>query len=370
MSVTLTISDGSQRTVAVTWGEVNTSTTGTKTTTATYTLPSGISGTPPIVTMQVIVTAAPLTVVGVVQPAGVTVVQNGTPSLPSTITLNISDGSTRVVAVSWSSYNTANLGEQTLTGTYTMPSGIGGTPPPVSLVLTVVAPQTLTILSVVQPAGVSVVQGGTPVLPTTVVLNISDGTTRTVNVTWSDYDTSVVGQQTLTGSYSLPSGVTGGMPPVTIILTVTAVSNIVDKMDFIGSIPGARTGTDSYGDYVEFDRSALNNVSLMDSLEWNGQNQFQCRCYIAWRTINATQKMSLFADRGIGSSEFGYVAADAKMDYDYFVYSNRQPGAQFSFHFLAFYFYSNNSNAGIVRIYNYAVAKGTEQPSWFGSDEQ
>lgn len=85
---------------------------------------------------------------------------------------------------------------------------------------TVAASQT--IVSVAEPTAVTVAKDATPTLPSTVTLTLADETTKAVAVTWSAYSTAEAGEFILTGTYSLPAGVTGDKPVVTIKLTVTA----------------------------------------------------------------------------------------------------------------------------------------------------
>ena len=218
-AIVLNISDGSTRTVGVLWGSYSSSTVGTFTIPGSYNLPSGITGNKPAVSFTLIVGTAALTAVSVAQPNGVSVPQGGTPELPTTVTLNISDGTVRTVAVTWSSYSTTTSGTFMLTGTYTLPSGITGNKPSVSLSLTVAS--VITITSIVAPNNATITAGGTYTPPATITLNLSTGTNQTVPVTWSFYDINVPGVYTLNGSYNLPEGVTGSKPSVSYTLTVS-----------------------------------------------------------------------------------------------------------------------------------------------------
>lgn len=241
--IVLNISDGSTRTVGVSWGSYSSSTVGTFTIPGSYNLPYGITGSKPAISFTLIVGTAALTVVSVVQPNGVSVAQGGTPQLPTTITLNISDGTVRTVTVTWSNYSTTTSGTFTLTGTYNLPSGITGNKPTVSLSLTVAS--MITITSVVAPNNATITAGGTYTPPATITLNLSTGTNQTVPVTWSFYDINVPAVYTLNGSYNLPEGVTGSKPSVSFTLTVSEqpVSLTVTSVVQPSSITAAQGGT-------------------------------------------------------------------------------------------------------------------------------
>lgn len=369
--VTLNISDGSTRLVSVTWSSYNNITVGTQNLTATYNLPTGINGTKPNVVMSLTVNA--LLATSVVPPSPVSVQVGGTPSLPSIITLNLNNGSTATASVSWSSYSTATAGTFSLTGTYTLPSPVTGSKPSVTLTLNVTAePVTLTITSVDQPSPINANTGDTISPPTTIVLNISDGTTRTVAVTWGSYSTATAGTFTVSGTYNLPSGVTGSKPSVSFTLTVTAVNpNIVDKMAFIRNLPGASQGTDSYGAYVEFSRTALHNVSIMGSLQWLQDPNDLIYYYIAWRTFNTTSTMYLEGYPNTNPSTAivnNNVAGDGKMDYDSKAISTMSDPFD-PYYLVDLKFFNGSGSSGLVRIYNYAIGRGSDKPSWFGLSE-
>lgn len=120
----------------------------------------------------------------------------------------------------------------------------------------------LTIESVVQPSGVYVVQNGTPTLPSTVRLNISDGSYRIVSVTWDSYSTANVGTFNIAGSYNLPSGVTGSKPVVSIqLMVMSAGAEVVDLMPImVGRTDLFTTGSDGTGNYVS---------PIEPSLDWD-----------------------------------------------------------------------------------------------------
>lgn len=369
--VTLNISDGSTRLVSVTWSSYNNITVGTQNLTATYNLPTGINGTKPNILMSLIVNA--LLATSVVQPSPVDVQVGGTPSLPSMITLNLNSGTTTTVPVSWSSYSTSTAGTFNLTGSYTLPSPVTGSKPSVTLTLNVTSePVVLTITSVDQPSPITANTGDTINPPSTIVLNISDGSTRTVPVTWGAYSTATAGTFTISGTYSLPSGITGSKPSVSFTLTVAVADpNIAEKMDFIRNLPGASQGTDSYGDYVEFAISSIHGVSLMGSLQWLQDPDDLIYYYISWRVLNTTSQLFLdgYANTNPTSATVNnYISGDGKIDYDQKAISTTADPID-PYYLVELKFYSGQPNSGLVRIYNYAIGRGSNKPSWFGTSE-
>ena len=155
-------------------------------------------------------------------------------------------------------------------------------------------------------------------------------------------------------------------------LTVTAVNpNIVDKMAFIRNLPGASQGTDSYGAYVEFSRTALHNVSLMGSLQWLQDPNDLIYYYIAWRTFNTTSTMYLEGYPNTNPSNAmieSNVAGDGKLDYDQKAISTMSDPFD-PYYLVELKFYNGQQSSGLVRIYNYAIGRGSDKPSWFGTSE-
>lgn len=216
-SISLAISDGTTKVVPATWSEVDTSTTGPKTSIAAYVLPAGVTGNKPVVSVIVNVTVGQLLIASIIEPQPVTIFAGDTASLPATVTLNLNDGSTRIVDVTWAAYDNVTAGDKIVQAAYNMPSGVMGTKPPITITVTVIA---ITILSVVQPGDVIVQQNNTPVLPSTITLNLSNSTTVQVPVMWGSYSTEELGEFEISGTYDHPQYVTGEKPVVTLTLTV------------------------------------------------------------------------------------------------------------------------------------------------------
>lgn len=216
-SITLSISDGTVRVVPATWSSVDTSITGPKTSTASYDLPEGVTGTKVVVSVIINVTVGQLLVASIMDPQPVTIFAGETASLPAKVTLNLNDGTTRMVDVTWAAYDNVTAGAKTVQAAYNMPSGVTGTKPAITITVTVVA---ITIQSAVQPDDVLAQQNGTISLPTSITLNLSNSTTAQVPVTWGSYSTAELGEFEIAGSYDYPQYVTGTKPAVSLTLTV------------------------------------------------------------------------------------------------------------------------------------------------------
>ena len=186
---------------------------------------------------------AQLTINGIATIPTVTVQKNSTPYLPTTITLILSDGSTRETGVAWGNYDTSVIDTFTIMGTYSLPYGVVGDKPEAKVTL-VVTGQQFEIIGVVQPQAVTVTQGGVATLPESITINVSDGSTRLVPVVWSEQSTNTVGSFTISGTYELPDGVVGNTSsfPVTLNLTVTAATDAIwDGMQYINALPNIST---------------------------------------------------------------------------------------------------------------------------------
>ncbi|MDD4033768.1 MAG: Ig-like domain-containing protein, partial [Bacteroidales bacterium] len=166
---------------------------------------------------------------------------------------NISDGTTREVAVTWSNYSTDTAGTYTLSGEYNMPAGITGTKPSVSITLKVIAPLTI-VGYVMRPPNFTVNEGYSLAQWMSdydfIDFYLSDGTRRKISVTWAtDYTAnSPADIYYINAVYTLPSDIVGDIYPVIVTLTVL-------EAEYIDIVPylidqGFSTGTDGNGSYV------------------------------------------------------------------------------------------------------------------------
>ena len=193
-------------------------------------------------------TVIPITVATVSAPNSTYVYATRTPEVPEQVKLNLDNGSSVLVPVTWGAIDTSVAGEFNIPGTYSLPSGVTGDMPVVALKVVVLA---LTVSSVGEPAQVSVDQYRLPVLPTTIQLNLVDDTSINVNVSWSSYNTNVAGTYQLSAVYDFPPGVTGYKPTVKITLVVNEVADtgtFIDVIPYLTRIDN--TGTDDWGNWV------------------------------------------------------------------------------------------------------------------------
>ncbi|MDO5714244.1 MAG: S-layer homology domain-containing protein, partial [Tissierellia bacterium] len=150
--------------------------------------------------------------------------------LPEKVTLQLSDGTTKDAPVTWTSttYDKNTPGTYEFVGAYDLPTGVTGDKVGITMnvVLKDLTAPDVTITSVKGMKDI-IVRKGTKLesiyLPKMVILNLSDGTTKVVPVTWTsnDYNKDKPGMYKVIGSYDLPVGVTGNK--------VDAVINIVVK---------------------------------------------------------------------------------------------------------------------------------------------
>ena len=173
----------------------------------------------------------PVLVVSVTAPYPVTVFIGAEPELDSTIKLNLDSGSSVDVPVEWGNIDTSIAGELSIEGTYQLPNGVTGDMPEVFLTVYVVA---LTVVSVTPLSQVTVNQYASSVpMPTTIQLNLNDGTSRDVPVSWG-YNTDIAGTFQITGIYELPYDISGYKPTVKITLVI---NEVVDNGTFLDLKP-------------------------------------------------------------------------------------------------------------------------------------
>ncbi len=132
--------------------------------------------------------------------------------LPSTVSVNLNNGSTQQISVSWNTgnYNGNEPGTYTLHGALTLPVGVTN---PDNLVagITVTVEEAVIVISTTTAA--LHVTSGTDInlvpLPETVEVALSDGTTQQMEVLWntSPYNPDVADTYTLQGTLELPEGV-------------------------------------------------------------------------------------------------------------------------------------------------------------------
>lgn len=148
-----------------------------------------------------------------------TVNQGSSYSLPSTVQATMSDSSSKSVSVTWDKQV-----DTSKSGTFTFNGTVNGYSGNVKLTLTVNASNNSTTttptISKLNDRGVTVNQGDSYTLPSTVQVTMSDGSTQQVSITWNNksVDTSKV------GSFSYYGTVNGYGGQVVFVVTVNASS--------------------------------------------------------------------------------------------------------------------------------------------------
>ncbi|MCD9024084.1 Ig-like domain-containing protein [Cohnella silvisoli] len=143
-------------------------------------------------------------------------------SLPSTIKLTLSDGTTPTVNVTWDGgtpqYDGNKAGTYIFSGLPDLPGSVtnpSNVQAKVNVIVAAPVPTPVTVTNAFAIADIAVANGTsllTAGLPTNVQLMLSDNSTPTVNVTWvsgaPEYDGNTAGTYTFSGILELPIGVT------------------------------------------------------------------------------------------------------------------------------------------------------------------
>ncbi|MDO5724544.1 MAG: Ig-like domain-containing protein, partial [Flaviflexus sp.] len=173
------------------------------------------------VTATVTVTEAPVELVGVENPAGVTTESGTAPVLPETVTANYSDGSTGEVPVTWEPVDEADYSARE-GGTFTVNGTVEGVAEPVSIEVTV-NPATVESVASVE---VSTVAGDAPVLPGTVEVTWSNGDVTEESVAWPVVDEA---DYAAPGTFTVTGTAAGADVPGTV--TVTEAAPVITSVE-------------------------------------------------------------------------------------------------------------------------------------------
>ena len=164
--------------------------------------------------------------------------------LPATIVITDEDGTPYTVNVAWSisNYDESVAGTYIATGTFDLPDGVVQTDPatPLEVNATITLESDDPMLDSIGSVDDIEVDFGTTLanaiaaLPTTIDIEDTDGTTHTVNLTWTidGYDGDIAGDYTATGTFTLPAGVEAN-PDLdeNVTATVTVLEEDVDDDD-------------------------------------------------------------------------------------------------------------------------------------------
>ena len=156
-----------------------------------------------------------LDIIGIFTQEDVTVNRGGTYSLPSQVRVLLNDMSEASLNVNWdtSGVNTNTPNRYTIYGNIQLISGITNTnnyKASIVLVVQDTPVQTVNITSVSQQEDIIVNIGETYSLPTSVLVNLSNSSSRYLNVRWNDNHVNTQAQNTYTvyGDISLENGIT------------------------------------------------------------------------------------------------------------------------------------------------------------------
>lgn len=134
-TVKLVLDDGSSINVSVDWGVIDTSAVGEYNLLGAYELPEGVTGEKPEVYLKIVVAA--LIVLSVEPLPVIEIDQYRIPTLPTEITLNLNDSTSRNVSVAWSTFNTNTAGTFEVSAIYDLPAGVSGYKPVVKITVVV-----------------------------------------------------------------------------------------------------------------------------------------------------------------------------------------------------------------------------------------
>ncbi|MDO5729920.1 MAG: Ig-like domain-containing protein [Actinomycetaceae bacterium] len=184
------------------------------------------SGTVVGQSIDVLVNVVDAFITGVTAPSGVTTESGTAPTLPSTVSVDMSDGTTANVAVTWdevdaASYSMREGGEFTVNGT------VAGWADSVSITVTVNAATPTSVSP--SHAAITTESGTRPVLPGETTVTWSNGDTTTETVAWDPIDP--VSYSTRGGgTFTVYGSVPGWDDAVSVDVTVNAatVSTVVN----------------------------------------------------------------------------------------------------------------------------------------------
>ena len=162
------------------------------------------------------VTVEPAFIESVAAPEAITTPSGTAPKLPETLTAQMSNGTSKEVAVTWETVKDASWQAHN-GGTFEVRGIVEGWDEPVVARITV-SPATITKLA--ELPGISIKEGATPELPTTVSASWSNGDVTDEAVSWEDPGSEAYAKP---GSVTLSGLVEGWEQPVTLEVSVEAL---------------------------------------------------------------------------------------------------------------------------------------------------
>jgi uncharacterized protein YjdB len=193
-----------------------------------------------------------------INPVNVNTIAGTAPDLPSTVTATMSNGTTKNYGVTWDyvySSQYASAGKFTVNGTISASSTIKA-----NATVNVISSSASDTVSTINPISVTTIAGTAPDLPSTVIANMSDGTTQNCIVTW-DVDASQyasAGGFTVYGTISASSTITATaivtVLPSSTSITVQSISpiTVTTTKGIAPDLPSTVTATMSDGTTKNF----------------------------------------------------------------------------------------------------------------------
>ncbi|OPJ58530.1 Ig-like domain-containing protein [Clostridium chromiireducens] len=286
-TVNITLSDTTIVTADVTWdlagANYDKNTAGTYTLTGTLTLPNGVTN-PGNIKASVNVKVEEKTLNSVEALSDISVA-NGTElnavALPNTVNITLSDTTIVAADVTWdlagANYDKNTAGTYALTGTITLPNGVTN---PGNLTASVkIKVENKTLNSVEALSDISVANGtelNAVALPNTVNITLSDTTIVAADVTWdlagANYDKNTVGTYALTGTITLPNGVTnpGNLTASVNVKVEGKTVNSIEQLSDIGVANGTQLNAIAFPSNVNVTLSDGTTISV--TVTWDKQS--------------------------------------------------------------------------------------------------
>ncbi|MDD3268677.1 MAG: Ig-like domain-containing protein, partial [Syntrophomonadaceae bacterium] len=272
-TVNAVMSDGSNKAVNVSWnpGSVDTSQAGEYSFQGTVEDYSG--------TVSLILSIEPLIVIERIENLTGRITTGESYTLPSTVNAVMSDGSNKAVNVSWNpgSVDTSQAGEYSFQGTV---EDYGGT---VSLILTIEP----IIVSIENIAPATVAYGSPFSLPFSITVHMSDGSIRSLPVTWTPASVNTFA----TGTYNFTGTVQGYPRTASYTLIVDALpppppSNQC-QVTAVSSPSGASITGDSITASAANSESSLTvDVSVSPDASWKLYSDSECTSEITSKQLS------------------------------------------------------------------------------------
>lgn len=214
-TVKATYESGRTGDVNVTWDSISASQYAAE---GSFTVNGTVNGTSIKAVCNVTVNKAPATIVSL-EKVEVSTAAGVAPAFPGTVKANYSDGTSQTLSVSW---NKVEGDYSTEGNTFEVKGTVAGTDLEAVCSVKVTAPEIVSAKS----TSVTTKAGIAPVLPETVTVEYTNGTTKTVAVTWNNIDASSYEN---TGTFDVSGKIAG--TSVSAKCTVTVIEAGIESVD-------------------------------------------------------------------------------------------------------------------------------------------